>query len=233
MMLLEARNLNSYYGKSHILQDVSVDVDRGEVVALLGRNGSGRSTTLKSMMGIVSVRGGTISLDGRNITGHKPYSIARLGMAYVPEERRIFTNLTVVDNLKLASLAGRKGVWDEKKIFDFFPKLAERKNSMGSSLSGGEQQMLTIARALIQNPEIILLDEPLEGLAPVVAQAIQKAITEMKREGMTMLLVEQNARVALAVSDRAHVLSDGRIVASKKSTELREDQELIQRYLAV
>ena len=232
-MLLEARSLNSYYGKSHILQDVSVDVDRGEVVALLGRNGSGRSTTLKSIVGIVTVRGGSVTLHGRDITGLKPYAIARLGIAFVPEERRIFTNLTVIENLKLASLRSRKGVWDDKKVFDFFPRLAERKTSMGSSLSGGEQQMLTIARALIQNPEIILLDEPLEGLAPVVAQAIQSAIIEMKREGMTMLLVEQNARVALAVSDRAHVLSDGRIVASKTSAELREDQELIHRYLAV
>jgi branched-chain amino acid transport system ATP-binding protein len=232
-MLLEARNLNSFYGKSHILQDVSVDVDRGEVVALLGRNGSGRSTTLKSIVGIVTVRGGSVTLHGRDITGLKPYAIARLGIAFVPEERRIFTNLTVIENLKLASLRSRKGVWDDKKVFDFFPRLAERRTSMGSSLSGGEQQMLTIARALIQNPEIILLDEPLEGLAPVVAQAIQGAIIEMKREGMTMLLVEQNARVALAVSDRAHVLSDGRIVASKTSAELREDQELIHRYLAV
>jgi len=232
-MLLEAHDLNSYYGKSHILQDVSVDVDRGEVVALLGRNGSGRSTTIKSIIGIVTVRSGSVTLGGRNITGLKPYVISRLGVAYVPEERRIFTNLTVVENLKLAMLAGRKGVWDEKKVYDFFPRLAERKTALGSSLSGGEQQMLTIARALIQNPEIILLDEPLEGLAPVVAQAIQKAIIEMKREGMTMLLVEQNANVALAVSDRAHVLSDGRIVASNKSSELREDQELIHRYLSV
>lgn len=232
-MLLEARNLNSYYGKSHILLDVSVDVDRGEVVALLGRNGSGRSTTLKSIIGVVTVRSGTVTLAGRDITGMKPYAIARLGIAYVPEERRIFTNLTVVENLKLAILAGRKGVWDSKRVFDFFPRLAERKSSLGSSLSGGEQQMLTIARALIQNPEIILLDEPLEGLAPLVAQAIEKAIVEMKREGMTMLLVEQNARIALAVSDRAHVLSDGQIVASGKSSDLREDQELVQRYLAV
>ena len=232
-MLLEAHGLNSYYGKSHILQDVSVDVDRGEVVALLGRNGSGRSTTLKSIIGIVTVRAGSVTLAGRDITGLKPYVIARLGVAYVPEERRIFTNLSVVENLKLARLAGRKGVWDDKKVFDFFPRLAERKSSLGSSLSGGEQQMLTIARGLIQNPDIILLDEPLEGLAPVVAQAIQSAIIEMKREGMTMLLVEQNARVALTVSDRAHVLSDGRIVASRKSSELRDDQELIQRYLSV
>ena len=232
-MLLEAHELNSYYGKSHILQDVSVDVDRGEVVALLGRNGSGRSTTLKSIIGIVTVRSGSVTLGGRNITGLKPYVISRLGVAYVPEERRIFTNLTVTENLKLARLAGKKGAWDDKKVYDFFPRLAERKMALGSSLSGGEQQMLTIARALIQNPEIILLDEPLEGLAPVVAQAIQSAIIEMKREGMTMLLVEQNARVALAVSDRAHVLSDGRIVASKKSSELREDQELIHRYLSV
>jgi branched-chain amino acid transport system ATP-binding protein len=232
-MFLEARDLNTYYGKSHILQDVSVDVDRGEVVALIGRNGSGRSTTLKTIAGVTPPRRGTVTLDGKNITGMKPYTIARHGVAYVPEERRIFPNLTVLENLKLATLAGRKGQWDYKKVFAFFPRLDERKTNAGKSLSGGEQQMLTIARALIQNPEIILLDEPLEGLAPVVAQAIQKAIMEMKVEGMTMLLVEQNARVALAVADRAHVLSDGRIVASGTAAQLREDQELIQRYLSV
>ncbi len=232
-MFLEAHDLNTYYGKSHVLQDVSVDVDRGEVVALIGRNGSGRSTTLKSIMGVVPPRSGSVTLAGRSIAGLKPYTIARLGVAYVPEERRIFPNLSVLENLKLATLAGRKGPWDQKRVFEFFPRLEEREASIGKALSGGEQQMLTIARALIQNPEIILLDEPLEGLAPVIAQAIQSAILEMKREGMTMLLVEQNARVALAVSDRAHVLSDGRIVASKKSAELREDQGLIQRYLSV
>ena len=232
-MLLEAHGLNTYYGKSHVLQDVSVDVDRGEVVALIGRNGSGRSTTLKSIVGVTPPRSGTVTLAGRAINGLKPYTISRLGIAYVPEDRRIFPNLTVMENLKLATLAGRPGQWDHKKIFEFFPRLAERKTNMGKALSGGEQQMLTIARALISNPEIILLDEPLEGLAPVVAQAIQQAIVEMKREGMTMLLVEQNARVALAVSDRAHVLSDGRIVASKKSSELQADQELIHRYLSV
>ena len=232
-MLLEAHRLNTYYGKSHVLQDVSVDVDRGEVVALIGRNGSGRSTTLKSIVGVTPPRSGTVTLAGRAINGLKPYTISRLGIAYVPEDRRIFPNLTVMENLKLATLAGRPGQWDHKKIFEFFPRLAERKTNMGKALSGGEQQMLTIARALISNPEIILLDEPLEGLAPVVAQAIQQAIVEMKREGMTMLLVEQNARVALAVSDRAHVLSDGRIVASKKSSELQADQELIHRYLSV
>jgi len=232
-MFLEARALNTYYGKSHILQDVSLDVDRGEVVALIGRNGSGRSTTLKTIAGVTPPRRGSVTLDGRDITGLKPYTIARHGVAYVPEERRIFPNLTVLDNLKLATLAGRKGKWDYERVFAFFPRLEERKTNEGKALSGGEQQMLTIARALIQNPEIILLDEPLEGLAPVVAQAIQKAIMEMKTEGMTMLLVEQNARVALAVSDRAHVLSDGQIVASGPSAKLRDDQELIQRYLSV
>lgn len=232
-MLLEARDLNTYYGKSHILQDVSLDVDRGEVVALLGRNGSGRSTTLKSIMGVVPPRRGSVTLGGRNITGLRSYSVARLGIAYVPEERRVFPNLTVLENLKLATLAGRKGAWDYDKVFDFFPRLAERKRNLGASLSGGEQQMLTIARALISNPLIMLLDEPLEGLAPVIQQAIEAAIHQMKQEGTTMLLVEQNARFSLAVSDRAHILSDGQVVASGKSAELRADQALIQKYLAV
>jgi branched-chain amino acid transport system ATP-binding protein len=232
-MLLEARGLNTYYGKSHILQDVSVDVDRGEVVALLGRNGSGRSTTLKTIMGVVPPRAGSVTLSGRNITGMRAYSIARLGVAYVPEERRIFPNLTVLENLKLATLAGHKGPWDYKKVFDFFPRLAERKQNVGASLSGGEQQMLTIARALISNPVVMLLDEPLEGLAPVIQQAIEATIHQMKQEGTTMLLVEQNARFSFAVSDRAHILSDGQVVASGKSADLRNDEALISRYLAV
>jgi branched-chain amino acid transport system ATP-binding protein len=232
-MLLEARDLNTYYGKSHILQDVSLDVDRGEVVALLGRNGSGRSTTLKTIMGVVPPRRGSVTLGGRNITGLRSYSVARLGIAFVPEERRVFPNLTVLENLKLATLAGRKGAWDYEKVFAFFPRLAERKQNLGASLSGGEQQMLTIARALISNPLIMLLDEPLEGLAPVIQQAIEAAIHQMKAEGTTMLLVEQNARFSLAVSDRAHILSDGQVVASGKSAELRADQALIQKYLAV
>ncbi|HXM18043.1 MAG TPA: ABC transporter ATP-binding protein [Candidatus Tumulicola sp.] len=232
-MLLEARDLNTYYGKSHILQDVSLDVDRGEVVALLGRNGSGRSTTLKSIMGVVPPRRGSVTLGGRNITGMRSYSVARLGIAFVPEERRVFPNLTVLENLKLATLAGRKGAWDYEKVFDFFPRLAERKQNLGASLSGGEQQMLTIARALISNPLIMLLDEPLEGLAPVIQQAIEAAIHQMKAEGTTMLLVEQNARFSLAVSDRAHILSDGRVVASGKSAELRGNDALISKYLAV
>ncbi len=232
-MLLEARDLNTYYGKSHILQDVSLDVDRGEVVALLGRNGSGRSTTLKSIMGVVPPRRGSVTLSGRNITGMHSYSVARLGIAFVPEDRRVFPNLSVEENLKLATLAGRKGPWDYKKVFDFFPRLAERKQNVGAALSGGEQQMLTIARALISNPIIMLLDEPLEGLAPVIQQAIEAAIHQMKQEGTTMLLVEQNARFSLAVSDRAHILSDGRVVASGKSADLRADQDLIQKYLAV
>lgn len=232
-MLLEARDLNTYYGKSHILQDVSLDVDRGEVVALLGRNGSGRSTTLKSIMGVVPPRRGSVTLGGRTITGMRSYSVARLGIAFVPEERRVFPNLTVLENLKLATLAGRKGAWDYDKVFDFFPRLAERKQNLGASLSGGEQQMLTIARALISNPLIMLLDEPLEGLAPVIQQAIEAAIHQMKQEGTTMLLVEQNARFSLAVSDRAHILSDGRVVASGKSSELRGNDELISKYLAV
>jgi branched-chain amino acid transport system ATP-binding protein len=231
-MLLELDRVNAYYGKSHVLQDVSLDVDAGEVVALLGRNGSGRSTTCKTIMGLVAARAGTITFKGKPITNKTPFALAQAGIAFVPEDRRIFPNLTVGENLRLASLAGRKGAWTERRIYEMFPVLGERKDKP-AKLSGGEQQMLAIARALVANPEIILLDEPMEGLAPLIARNVEEVVRSIRDEGNTILLVEQNAHVAMSLSDRGYVLSNGRVVGSGTIAELRADEAMMHRYLAV
>ncbi|MBV8151136.1 MAG: ABC transporter ATP-binding protein [Candidatus Eremiobacteraeota bacterium] len=231
-MLLTVDRVNAYYGKSHVLRDVSLEVDTGEVVALLGRNGSGRSTTLKTIMGVVPPKTGIIRLHDQCIERKTPFALAQHGIAFVPEDRRIFPNLTVAENLRLAALRGRKGPWNEKRIYDYFAVLGERRNSL-ARLSGGEQQMLAIARALIANPEIILLDEPMEGLAPLVARAVEDVVRNIKNEGATILLVEQNVHVAMSLSDRGYVLSNGRVMASGPSATLQADQTLMQRYLAV
>ncbi len=230
--LLELELVNAYYDKSHILQDVSLAVDAGEVVALLGRNGSGRSTTLKAIMGLVSVKMGTIRFNGKTITSKAPFDLAKLGIAFVPEDRRIFPNLTVGENLRLAALAGKKGPWTEKRIYEYFAVLGERKDKP-AKLSGGEQQMLAIARALIANPSIILLDEPMEGLAPLIARNVEDVVRRIRSEGNTILLVEQNAQVAMGLSDRGYILSNGRVMASGPIAQLQADAESMQRYLAV
>ena len=230
--LLEIESVNAYYDKSHVLQNVSLAVDAGEVVALLGRNGSGRSTTLKAIMGLVEVKTGAIRFQGKTITNNSPFNLAKLGIALVPEDRRIFPNLTVGENLRLAALAGRKGPWSEKPIYEYFAVLGERKDKP-AKLSGGEQQMLAIARALIANPAIILLDEPMEGLAPLIARNVEDVVRRIRTEGNTILLVEQNAQVAMGLSDRGYILSNGRVMASGKIAALREDAESMQRYLAV
>ncbi|GAC1441115.1 MAG: ABC transporter ATP-binding protein [Vulcanimicrobiaceae bacterium] len=230
--LLELELVNAYYGKSHILQDVSLAVDAGEVVALLGRNGSGRSTTLKAIMGLVDVKMGAIRFEGKTITSRTPFDLAKLGIAFVPEDRRIFPNLTVGENLRLAALAGRKGPWTEKRIYEYFAVLGERKDKP-AKLSGGEQQMLAIARALIANPAIILLDEPMEGLAPLIARNVEDVVRRIRSEGNTILLVEQNAQVAMGLSDRGYILSNGRVMASGPIAELQADTDSMQRYLAV
>jgi branched-chain amino acid transport system ATP-binding protein len=230
--LLQLDAVNAYYGKSHVLQDLSAEVAEGEVVALLGRNGSGRSTTLKAIMGLVPIRTGSVTFRGTPITGKQPFTLAQMGIAYVPEERRIFPNLTVGENLRLASLAGRKGPWNEKRIYEYFAVLGERRNSL-AKLSGGEQQMLAIARALIANPSIILLDEPMEGLAPLVARGVEDVVRRIKDEGNTILLVEQNAEVAMSLSDRGYILNHGSVMAHGTIAHLREDTEAMHRYLAV
>jgi branched-chain amino acid transport system ATP-binding protein len=231
-MMLVLDRINAYYDKSHVLQDVSIEVEKGEVVALLGRNGSGRSTTLKTIMGIVPARTGTIRFHDADITNKTPFALAQKGIAFVPEDRRIFPNLTVGENLRLASLAGRKGPWNEARIYAYFAVLGERKDKP-AKLSGGEQQMLAIARALIANPEIILLDEPMEGLAPLIARNVEDVVRKIKDEGNTILLVEQNAQVALSLADRGYVLSNGRVVAHGTTADLRADEDMMQRYLAV
>jgi branched-chain amino acid transport system ATP-binding protein len=231
-MLLTLDRINAYYDKSHVLQDVSLEVERGEVVALLGRNGSGRSTTLKTIMGLVHARTGSVRFHDADITNKTPFALAQLGIALVPEDRRIFPNLTVGENLRLAALAGRKGPWTAARIYETFEVLGERRDKP-AKLSGGEQQMLAIARALIANPEIILLDEPMEGLAPLIARAVEEVVRLIKAEGSTILLVEQNAQVALSLADRGYVLSNGRIVGQGATGALKADAELMQRYLAV
>ena len=231
-MLLVLDKVNAYYDKSHVLQDVSLEVERGEVVALLGRNGSGRSTTLKTIMGLVTARTGSVRFHDKDITNKTPFVLAQAGIAFVPEDRRIFPNLTVGENLRLASLAGRKGPWTEARIYEYFEVLGERKNKP-AKLSGGEQQMLAIARALVANPEIILLDEPMEGLAPLIARNVEEVVRRIKGEGTTILLVEQNAQVAMSLADRGYVLSNGRVVGQGAIDALRADAEMMQRYLAV
>jgi branched-chain amino acid transport system ATP-binding protein len=231
-MLLTLTGINAYYGKSHVLQNVSIEVGQGEVVALLGRNGSGRSTTLKTIMGLVHARSGNVKFHDQDITNKSPFSLAQAGIAFVPEDRRIFPNLTVGENLRLASLAGRKGPWNEARIYEYFAVLGERKDKP-AKLSGGEQQMLAIARALIANPEIILLDEPMEGLAPLIARNVEDVVRRIKSEGNTILLVEQNAQVAMSLADRGYVLSNGRVVGEGTIDVLRADTEMMQRYLAV
>ena len=231
-MLLVLDRINAYYDKSHVLQDVSLEVAQGEVVALLGRNGSGRSTTLKTIMGLVHARTGSVRFHDKDVTNKTPFALAQTGIAFVPEDRRIFPNLTVGENLRLASLAGRKGPWTEARIYEYFEVLGERKDKP-AKLSGGEQQMLAIARALIANPEIILLDEPMEGLAPLIARNVEAVVRRIKSEGNTILLVEQNAQVALGLADRGYVLSNGRVVGQGTTDALRADAEMMARYLAV
>jgi len=232
MSLLEVGGLNSYYGDSHILFDVSLRVERNEVVALLGRNGAGKSTTLKSIMGVVTPRTGSVKLDGAEMAGRKSHDIARAGMQLVHEDRRIFGSLDVEENLVLAGLTAQKR-WPLERIYDMFPRLRERRRSRGTDLSGGEQQMLAIARALVRNPEIILLDEPFEGLAPVIVRDLVAACRKLAAEGQTLVLVEQNLAATLALSQRVYVLNNGHVVHEGPADELKARPELLQRYLSV
>lgn len=232
MSLLEVNGLNSYYGDSHILFDVGIKVEKNEVVALLGRNGAGKSTTLKSLMGVVKPRAGSITLDGEQIAGKPSYTIAQRGMQLVHEERRVFGSLNVEENLVLAGLTA-KNKWSLDRIYGMFPRLKERRGSRGTDLSGGEQQMLAIARALIRDPKIILLDEPFEGLAPVIVRDLVNACRELAAAGQTILLVEQNLAATLALSDRVYIVNNGHIVHEGPAKELKAQPEILQRYLGV
>ena len=232
MSLLEVNGLNSYYGDSHILFDVSLHVEKNEVVALLGRNGAGKSTTFKSLMGVVKPRTGSVKMDGVELAGKKPHSIALLGMQLVHEERRIFGSLTVEENIILAGLTAQNK-WPLGRIYEMFPRLKERCFSRGTDLSGGEQQMLAIARALIRDPKVILLDELFEGLAPVIVQDLMRICRELATAGQTIFLIEQNLAAMLALASRVYILSNGHIAHEGTAAELKRQPEVIQRYLGV
>ncbi len=233
--MLEVSGIHSFYGQAHILFDVSLDVRAGEVVVLLGRNGAGKSTTLKSIAGLVRPREGSVRFMGEAIERRQPFEIARRGLGYVPEERRIFTELTVLENLEVGRQPARAGVpsWDFEKIGKLFPNLAEMPDRPGGRMSGGEQQMLTIARTLMGNPLCILLDEPSEGVAPVIVDQMAGAIAELKRQGVAVLLSEQNLHFAQEVGDRAYIIEKGRIRFQGSMDELRANDEVRAQYLAV
>ena len=232
MSLLEIDSVNTFYGDSHILFDVSLDVERNEVVALLGRNGAGKTTTLRTIMGVLNPRGGTIRLDGKVISGLPSYEIARKGLQLVPEERAIFGQLTVEENLRLAALTA-PNAWTLDRIYAFFPRLKERRRSGGRQLSGGEQQMLAIARALIRDAQVILLDEPFEGLAPLIVRDLVNVSRELASQGRTILVVEQNVVAALSFAHRVFVLNNGHIVWTGTPDALRADPALMKAHLGV
>jgi len=225
MSILEADGVHTYYGKSHILHGVSLNLQEGEIVTLLGRNGAGKTTTLRSIVGLTPAREGAVRILGKTTTHWPPYAIAALGVGYVPEGRRIFGNLTVEENLKVP--LERPGHWTIPKIFELFPRLAERRRNKGRQLSGGEQEMLAIARALLLNPKLLLLDEPSQGLAPLIVQEVFRVIADMRNIGMSLLLVEQNVRAAVEIADRAYVLDDGRIIYEGSAAELGRDEERV------
>ncbi len=233
-MLLDVQGINTYYGLSHILFDVSLQVDRGEVVVLLGRNGAGKTTTMRSVMGLTSPKSGMVIFNGHDVTGMVPYKVARLGIGFVPEDRRIFPDLTVRANLEVG-LRKPKGStnWTIERIYEIFPRLEELANRRGGNLSGGEQQMLTISRTLMGNPDLILLDEPSEGLAPIIVKVLGDFIDLLKREGTTVLLSEQNVRFSLKHSDRAYIVDNGHIKYHGTIEELEKNEDVKKRYLAV
>ncbi len=216
MTPLDVKGLQTFYGKSHILHDVGLTVNEGEIVVLLGRNGAGKTTTLRSIMGLTPPREGSVHLFGTDATRRSAYQVAALGVGYVPEGRKIFANLSVEDNLKVP--VARPGSWTVKRVFETFPRLAERRENLGRQLSGGEQEMLSIGRALLLNPKLLLLDEPSQGLAPLIVKEVFQIIQAMRKEGISVLLVEQNVRVSLEIADRAYVLDDGAVVYSGSGT---------------
>lgn len=233
--MLALEGVNTFYGKAHILFDVGLEVRAGEVVVLLGRNGAGKSTTLKSIIGLVPVGSGSVRFGGRDIRRLKAHEIARLGLGYVPEDRRIFTDLTVLENLEVGRQPPREGVatWDFERIGRLFPNLAQMPRRPGGRMSGGEQQMLTIGRTLMGNPNCILLDEPSEGVAPVIVDQMAVAIRELKSQGVAILLSEQNLRFAQEVADRAYIIEKGRIRFSGTMAQLDADDDVRAQYLAI
>ena len=234
-MLLEVQRINTYYGLSHILFDVSLEVDQGEVVVLLGRNGAGKTTTMRSVMGLTAPKDGKVLYKGQDVTGMVPFRVARLGIGFVPEDRRIFPDLTVQANLDVGrkKIRGRANKWTNQRVYQLFPRLKELSKRRGGLLSGGEQQMLTIARTLMGDPDLLLLDEPSEGLAPIIVKDVGRFIDSVKQEGMTVLLSEQNVKFSLKHSDRAYIVDSGHIKYTGTIKELEKDEEIKKRYLAV
>jgi len=233
--LVTVEGIHTFYGKSHILHGVSLEVGRGEVVGLLGRNGVGKSTTLKTVMGLVRPSQGAVRYEGQAITGLAPHRLARIGIGYVPEDRRIFRLLTVMENLRTG--LDRHGVTEARKqalldkVYEYFPVLADRRGQAGGTLSGGEQQMLAIARAMMSKPRLLLLDEPSMGLAPLMVQKVFETILAVAKEGVTILLVEQNAKLALEVSDRGYVMESGEVTLAGKASDLLHDPKVRSAYL--
>jgi branched-chain amino acid transport system ATP-binding protein len=232
--LLSVESIHTAYGLSQVLFGISLNVAEGECVCLLGRNGVGKSTTMRSIMGLTPPRSGRVLWRGRDVAGWPPFRIARAGIGFVPEDRRIFAELTVWENLDVAARAARRpGRWTVERVYDLFPVLSERRNQRGGFLSGGEQQMLTIGRALVGNPELLLLDEPSEGLAPLIVELLRQKIAELKAEGLTILLAEQGVAFSLALADRVYVLEKGAVRHSGAAAELRDDPALLDRLLAL
>ena len=234
-MELAVESINTYYGLSHILFDVSLHVSQGEVVVLLGRNGAGKTTTMLSIMGLNPPKSGTVKYQGKEITGYAPFKIARMGIGYVPEDRRIFPDLTVFGNLDVARKSSQTKTtkWSLERIYQMFPVLKDFSNRQGGTLSGGEQQMLTIARTLMGDPDFLLLDEPSEGLAPIIVKTLGDFIEVIKQEGMTVLLSEQNTKFALKHADRAYIVDNGSIKYEGSIADLEQNEEIKKRYLAV
>jgi branched-chain amino acid transport system ATP-binding protein len=233
--LLEIEGLHAHYGKSHILHGVELAIGTGEIVSLLGRNGSGRSTTLKTIMGLVRPTAGTVRLDGIDLAGMRAFRIARAGVAYVPEEREIFANLTVDENMRLGVQEVRRGApaWVPEQMYDYFPQLRERRDTQAGLLSGGEQQMLTICRSLLGNPRVVLIDEPTEGLAPKIVRVVAEVIDDVCRKGVAVLLVEQKLTIAMRVSARVYVMGHGEIVFSGTPDALRNSPQVRREWLEV
>jgi branched-chain amino acid transport system ATP-binding protein len=226
-VVLEARDVHAFYGKSHILHGVSLRLDEGEIVTVLGRNGAGKTTTMRSLMGLTAVREGSVRMLGEDTTRWPAYRIARLGVGYVPEGRKIFGNLTVLENLTVPE--ARTGPWTVDRVFKLFPRLGERKTQLGRQLSGGEQEMLSIARPLLLNPRIMLLDEPSQGLAPLVVQEVMQVVRAMRDEGLSVLLVEQNVPLSLGIADRAYILDDGKVAYAGTAADLAANHDLVEK----
>ncbi len=233
--MLEIEGLNAYYGRAHILHGVGFTMGRGEVLALMGRNGAGKSTTMKAVMGLVPPQAGRVTFEGHTIVGREPFEIARLGIGYVPEERRVFSELSVMENLSVAQRPKREGAphWTPERLFQLFPNLGRMRDRPGGAMSGGEQQMLTIARTLMGNPKLVLLDEPSEGLAPVIVEEMAKTILALKSEGLSVLISEQNLHFAGSVADRATIIEKGLIRFTGTMDELKADEAVRAQYLSV